>query len=307
MFRFIGRKNSLISTVGPQVKSRYEAREFSGASLLCKSSKRVLSKAGRLAWFAHMNGQPVKIYECHNEAQAIFIEMVSNNEPLKRYFPACLIRDGIYLVVEWIDGKSITLKQLRRSKKILSQIANIQAALHSNAVSSLESAGFSYIDYLKKRLERFKGIFVLEEVIEKIYTIIDYNAPLVKERVSHPDLTASNLIVQDGTGKLKVIDNELLTQNPYYSVDLLNTHHSFGRKNRNKIIERYLRCYVDHGGDLSILIEHEHFFNALWHLRLIGTYLQSGSIGRAFQLAQDYERGDYDAHPVVELGKEILA
>jgi len=279
---------------------------FSDACLLSKNSKSVLSKAGRLAWVAQMDGQPVKIYECHNETQAIFIESVSDHILLRNFFPACLMRNGKYLVVKWIKGKEITRKQVMHDKRILDQIAHMQASIHSQSMDMSESTGFSYIDYLKTRLERFKGVFPLDQAIQRIYATIDKSADLVEQRISHPDLTPINLILEDGTGSLKIIDNELLTQNPYYLIDLFNTYHGFGKRARNRISERYLRGYGDNGGDLSVLIEHEHFFNTLWYLRLIGTYLQSGAVDKAFRLAQEYVQGSYSTHPLVELGREII-
>jgi hypothetical protein len=53
-----------------------------------------LSKAGRLAWFALMNEQPVKIYECYSQSQAIFIEKVSNHPVLQVYFQAGIVQGG---------------------------------------------------------------------------------------------------------------------------------------------------------------------------------------------------------------------
>ena len=67
--------------------------------LLWKNSRMASSKAGRLSWIAFLDGKQIKIYECHDEAQAIFIERVSSHTSLKQYFPACLMRKGKYLVV----------------------------------------------------------------------------------------------------------------------------------------------------------------------------------------------------------------
>ena len=278
-----------------------DGRVFSQPRLLGETAAKALSKADRLGWVVLMEGQPVKIYECYDESQAAFIEKVSNHTALKDFFPSCLMRKGVYLIVEWVQGKLITWKQVQRDEKILYQFAQIQSLIHVQSLKTTISSGFSYMDYLKRRLQRFKGIFPMNEAIKKIFSILDNNTFIAQKRISHPDLTANNMILENDTGNLKVVDNELLTENSYYLIDLFNTCYSFGQEIEGELLERYLAHYVESGGDLSLIAEHEQFFLALWYLRVIGSSLQSGAIEEAFRLSQEYLENNYKLHPLVQL------
>lgn len=296
----------LVSDNQAVLSFEFDGRMFSQPRLQRRKLGRTASKAGRLSWVAFMDERPVKIYECHSEAQATFIQQVSEHPKLRNYFPTCLARTGVYLVVDWVQGSSLTWKQIRRDKNLLNQTAKIQATIHAQALEMPEAFGCYYMGFLKSRLQHFKGIFPIDDAIQKIYATLDGNTFLAEERISHPDLTADNLILENGTGALKIIDNELLTQNSYYLIDLFNTHKSFGQRLERELLEPYLVHYVENGGDLTLLAEHEQFFCALWYLRLIGSFLQAGTIGtieRAFRLAQEYVEGHEKAHPLVQLVK----
>ena len=287
------------------VSFKINNHHFSNLCLLSKDFKRTLSKVGRLSWFALLEGQPVKIYECHNESHAMFIEEVSKHFELHFFFPRCLIRDGSYLVVQWIEGEQVTWRQIYRDDNLFDQVAKIQTLLHEHKIEfQKDHNGFSYIDYLKNRLNKFKGILPLNEDIRMIFENIDEDLPHERECISHPDLTANNMIIESDTGQLKIIDNELLTQNSYFLIDLYNTYLSFGSKFENVILEPYLKRYTDNGGDLSKLIRHQEFYSALWSVRLIGSFLQAGKIKQAIHLSKRYLDGSGESHPIIRLAKQ---
>ena len=111
-------------------------------------------------------------------------------------------------------------------------------------------------------------------------------------------------MLKTGTNMLKIIDNELLMQNSYYPVDLFNTQLSFADQIKVEFLKQYLLHDVNNGGDLRILGEHEQFFDALWHLRLLGTLLQDGAIASAFRLAREILEGITKQHPLIQLTKD---
>lgn len=282
-----------------------DGRIFSDPRLHWKKSGRTLSKVGLLSWKAFMDGHPVKIYECHSEFQAVFVEKVSNHRLLGIHFPICHMRIGRYLVVEWVRGKPVTQRQIRRKRELLSEIARIQALIHSQALKRSEaSSGFEYMTFIKKRLNQFKGILPIDEAVQRIYAVLASSAFSVEERLSHPDFTPANLILEEGTAKFKIVDNELLTQNHYYLIDLYNTHKGFGNGFSSDLVAYYLSQYEQNGGDVTPLLEHEAFFSALWYLRLIGSSLQGGAVGKALHLAQQYLEGCAETHPLVTVAKE---
>ena len=282
-----------------------DGRIFSQPRFLKRDTGKILSKAGRMAWFAIMDDQPVKIYECYNESHAVFIEKVSSHPALQFYFPVCLLRVGAYLVVEWIEGKPIKWQQAMRDRSIIKQVARMQASIHAYSLSLQKpSDSFNYMKYLKDRLFNFRGILPIDGSVKMIFKTLEHNTPMTEEHISHPDVTAVNLIMEEGTGNLKVIDNELLTQNNYFLIDLFNTHYSFGRRLETDLFEPYLASYTDNGGNLKSLAESERFYSALWYLRLIGSSLQSGAIGQAYQLSQKFVEDGGKHHPLIQLIKE---
>ena len=131
-------------------------------------------------------------------------------------------------------------------------------------------------------------------------------APITYKRISHPDLTADNIIIQERTGELKLIDNELMTQSNYFLIDLFNTHYSFGYKFERNLLKPYMVNYMNNEGHLKPLIENECFYNALWHLRLIGASMQAGAIEKGVTLAKLYMEGGTKPHPLIKIAKQIL-
>ena len=276
---------------------------FSQPRLFLKKGGSVGNKLGLSSWLVLMDEVPVKIYECHDESQALFIKEVSTSTPLTPYLPSCLMVIGKYLVVEWVRGKQVTWKWASKDEGLLSEIAKLQALIHRVEMKTPQITKCYYADFLKRRVAKYKGVFPIDEAIEEIYKTIDQGSLLDHDRISHPDVTGVNLILENKTGVPKIIDNELMTQNSYYLFDLFNTHGSFG-KQRDQLAERYLSHYLQSGGNLTPLVEHERFFEAMWYLRLIGTKLQSGSLRRAFALASAYADKPRETHPLIRLVKE---
>jgi hypothetical protein len=284
-----------------------DGKIFSQPRLLSRKSGQTLSKAGRLAWFALMDDQAVKICECYNESHAIFVEKVSSHPVLQDYFPVCLLRVGPYVVVEWIEGKVVTWQHAIQDRNLLNRVAMLQTSFHTHSIKMIEITGcFNYINYLKNRLFNFRGILPIDNSVKMIFETLEENIPMTEEHISHPDLTAVNLILEEGTGNIKLIDNELLTQNNYFLIDLFNTHYSFGGRLEADLLEPYLACYKDNGGNLTSLAESERFYSALWYLRLIGSSLQAGAIGQAYQLSRKYIDGSGKTHPLIQLVKEKI-
>ncbi len=120
-------------------------------------------------------------------------------------------------------------------------------------------------------------------------------------------MSAANLVSERGSGHLLAIDNELITQSPYYSIDLLNTARSFHGERKPKELRRYLATYVQQGGSLEPLAKHSEFFAALWYLRLIGTLLQSGDLAGAARIAGDFSGRTAPTDPVLSMAQEIAS
>jgi len=283
----------------------FNGKVFSHPSLKWKDKGNYINKAGKLSWLAEMDGVPVKIYECFNNTQAEFIEYISNHKFYGTHFPTCFMRDGVYIIAKWVEGTQLTWKQMTKDKSLLNEFSNMQVFFHSYKVNVIKfKECFNYISYIKDRLYRFKSIFPLDEPINKLLKIIDNYSLELEVCLSHPDLTPRNVILEQSTGLLKIIDNELMTINNYYYIDIFNTLFNIDPKIGSDILESYLECYERNGGNLNILLVNEEFFYAVWNIRLLGTLLQKGSFDDAFYLAKNIIEEKSDVHPIMNILRE---
>lgn len=293
-------KNVLLADKATAPIFEVEGHHFSSLKLLHTDSRYPVSKAGLLSWKALMDDLPVKIYECFNETQAILIQQLSQEPTVKGYFPECFLRQKRFLVVEWVQGTALTWPAISRNPSILQQITRLQAGLHRCQATLDTMTNCHYLQFLKSRIEKFKGPLPINKAIQKIYYHLDESLPHMPQRISHPDITASNLVLDNDENDIKIIDNELLTRSSFYLFDLFNTHFSFRRIKRPEFQTDYLASYCREGGDLTALVEHAEAFSALWHLRMISTRLQRGKFSQALDLADNYTAGTGgQIHPMI--------
>ena len=264
-----------------------------------------LSKVGHLSWVGSLGEQPVKVYQVFGPSHAVYIERVSEHPVLGEYFPKVICRKNEYLVVEWVDGRPLSPREVLRKSHLIHQIAHLQVVLHAESADmNINVATFDYIAYLEKRLYRYLGPFVPDNAISQMLQEVHGYACALKPKVSHPDVTPRNLVIQTGTGKLKVVDNELLTQSWYYLIDLFNTYASLGESQR--LAEQYIEAYHRAGGDLTPLLDHSSFFLAVWGLRVVGAMLQAGDVERAFHLADQMCPARCDSHALMRAAERVV-
>jgi len=137
------------------------------------------------------------------------------------------------------------------------------------------SSSFDYVALIMRRASRVRTSQVPPEVqtmirglVEQLSTVPELDEPLV---ASHPDISPSNLI-QTNSG-FKIIDLELLGQNPLYLIDLFNVCLSFKLTGRQ--LERYVESYKNAGGNLHPLVKYWDHLMALWILRCLAGRLES--------------------------------
>jgi hypothetical protein len=115
-----------------------------------------------------------------------------------------------------------------------------------------------------------------------------------------------NLVSLADSDSLGIIDNELLSVNAYPLIDLFNTHRYFDAKKQPGYVRPYLEAYVQAGGDLRPLLDHEPGYLALWGLRQLGSLLQNGNLAEVQRLGQLWAKEGSQAHPLIETTKRIL-
>jgi Ser/Thr protein kinase RdoA (MazF antagonist) len=187
-----------------------------------------MSKLGHLSWIGCLGHELVKIYQTFSAAHADFIEQVSRDPALREYFPEVINRCNEYLVVRWIEGANLRPSDVIKRGELLQKMAELQVALHSRRFPVAADC-FNYLTWLRNRCRRYLGPFTHNEPISNMMEMIEkYEPEPTAPGVCHPDVTPRNLVVEKRTGKLKLVDNELLNQGWFCLIDLFNTHASLG-------------------------------------------------------------------------------
>lgn len=237
--------------------------------------KPAITKAGRLSLQGKMpDNQKVKIYSGFSPAQ-ISLRLELENLQLEQEicFPKLVLSDNFFLVEEWVDGTSLDKLPPEKAMDYAPQIEAFLTQLQHNPIlidlAERHAGAFCYLnDYLISRLEIWAQWQPVEALIAEWQHAENAVADSLPKLLSHPDLSFSNLIVQRSTGKLYVIDNELLGIGQGWVVDGKN---SFCK-------ERFKNDTLD---TLA-----QRFANLSWKLRLVGSALDAGDFHRAQRLAQ---------------------
>ena len=237
--------------------------------------KPAITKAGRLSLQGRMpDNRKVKIYSGYSPAQISLrteLDQLKLDPPI--CFPRVVLNDDFLLVEEWVDGTPLnelpTAKSMNYAPQVEALLKQFQSDSFLSALAKKHAGSFCYLnDYLISRLsiwaqwQPVKALIGEWERTEK--AVVD----LLPIFLSHPDLSLSNLIVQHSTGKLYVIDNELLGVGRSWVIDGKN---SFCKK-------RFNTKSVD-----SLT---QRFSNLSWKLRLVGSALEAGDFERAERLAR---------------------
>jgi hypothetical protein len=260
-----------------------------------------ISKPGNVILTGRLGGRRVKVYQTFGAAQADLIERACALPKVRENFPRVLHRDGCYVVAEWIEGKPLTVASLVTRPGLLERFVDLQAALHGQQLAVREP-GFDYVAFLLARLHRFRGILPLSDGLKWLLDEVQSAPDLPPPRLSHPDFTPANVVVERDSGRLKVIDNEALTQSSAYLMDLFVTCHSL--RNPAGLAERYVALQRERVGDLQLAGGVAAYLLALWGLRLVGAMFQAGQFAQAYRLAERMAAGEFDGHPVVGVIRE---
>jgi len=216
----------------------------------------------------------VKKVEAFSPQHAQFITSMLSEKGLKHYFPSLAAEtSGKTLTLKWVRGKPVS-----KFNRAMGEVATFQARLHTYRKRD-GSASFDYVALIIRRTSHVQASQVGPEVqtmirglVEQLSTLPELNEPLV---ASHPDISPGNLIQTDNG--LKIIDLELLGQNPLYLIDLFNVCMSFELTSQQ--LESYIKSYKNAGGNLHPLVKYWDHLMALWTLRcLVGRLESDGKV-----------------------------
>lgn len=236
--------------------------------------KPAITKAGRLSLSGYSEeGEKVKIYKSFNPDQIKLRRAIGDylkNENV--LFPNVIASDDNFIVEKWIDGQSFSKMKKNLIEKDTLNVINFLKKIHF-APEFLDLAkkhknSFCYLhDYLIVRLKPWCQWGPVENLLEewnKLNIATNYK---IQSKISHPDLSLSNLILGNDN-KVYIVDNELLGVGKGWLLDQKNS---------------FFRSQVDIP-ELEPICHR--FYCISWKLRLVGSALDSGDFARAERMSK---------------------
>jgi hypothetical protein len=234
-----------------------------------------ITKAGRASFSGLFEGKRVKVYSAYSADHADLRADLESTALGRQFFPRLIMSDKTHMVEEWIDG--LPLQKIDRSlferaageiKRFLSECRNGEELIR---LAAHHTGAFCYFqDYLIKRLEPWCVLDFVRQFILSWQNAYDRVKDKIEVRLSHPDLSESNILLEKKTGRFVVIDNELLGVGHGWILDRRNSF----LKDFSADIEAQLNGEIEKG-----------FVNESWKLRLIGSALDAADFERAYMIA----------------------
>lgn len=235
-----------------------------------------ITKVGRLSLSGYVGEQKVKVYTAHSEKHAQLLRHIHSLNFSSCQLAPLITTEGRLIVEAWVAGEAVdNLKGGSRQQahdqvsSFLSELAT--QSLHTKSLNSVRDE-FCYLqNYLVERLSEWRyhrevGSF-LDEWLED-YQVLQ---PTLEKRITHPDLSARNLIVDSSTGCVRIIDNELLGYGHGWILDWQNSLLSKSGAERLKVDTDVLRPFIE----------------KTWRLRQLGSALDEGRFDKVGGLLLD--------------------
>jgi hypothetical protein len=237
-----------------------------------------VTKAGRLSFAGLCQGHKVKVYSAFSKAQIELRLAVQNHSFPGCVFPQIIATDEHLVVEAWVEGDAVaslpSAQRLEASNAVSAFLLGNQTEPALLALASTHASAFCYLnDYLLVRLGVWRhwgevGAFI--EQWQGEYQALRL-AEVIPHFLSHPDLSAANLIREHATGCWVIIDNELLGVGAGWVLDAQNS---------------LLKC----GGPLSRsdINVPQSFVEKTWRLRQLGSALDANDFVRAASLCRSH-------------------
>lgn len=233
-----------------------------------------ITKAGRLSLMGTTSdNQTVKIYGAFSLAQVALRVGIENMQPSRDiFFPKLLLHDRSLLVEKWVHGTPLNMltrsKAYEYSDRVEAYLHTLQNDRLMVGLAEMHADAFCYLsNYLIPRLEPWAHWEPVQVLVSEWQHARETVIDTLPKRLTHPDLSLSNLIVERHTDKLYVIDNELFGVGQGWVIDGKN---SFCKERFN------WDCLEP---------PEQRFASLSWKLRLVGSALDSGDFPRAKRLA----------------------
>lgn len=170
-----------------------------------------VTKVGRLSFMGSLDGKRVKLYTCFSEEQVKLRCDLGKHRFYNFSFPSILAYDGLLVVEDWVDGEVVKPGSNCESSiasKIINELHQLTPRLDRR---SFELSPFCYFeDYLLARLERWRVVRQISDFVSSWEKMFHEVEPLICPRLCHPDLNPRNMVKCSESGRVFVVDNELL-------------------------------------------------------------------------------------------------
>ena len=250
------------------------------------------SKVGNITFVFPFFKQRIKIFQAANADHAVFLKSTLNHPDLSGYFHPILWTLGRYVFSGWVKGISCETLSNEQKYLVIDWIVTVQTRFHQIALCKHdEEAGLNYLDYLEKRLIRFAPPETDLEKIQKL-RVIASSSPVTISSLSHPDMTLRNIVLEESSGNYKIIDNELLTQSPFFLLDIYNTCYSLGPN--PELIHHYLDRYSSCQKGFDLQPGWASSLAAAWSLRLAGSHFQAGRYQKGAEVLEHWDAGNQE-------------
>lgn len=233
-----------------------------------------VTKAGRLSFSGIFKDNiKVKVYESHNLNQIKLRKALGNKcKNNNILFPKIIAHDDNFIIEEWIEGKTFEKIKLKKRKVYAGELIQFLDMLHSDPdffnLAKENNQSFCYLsDYLLNRLKKWSQWLPVEKLINEWLISDNLTNDIIAPKISHPDLSLSNLIEDTNNKKIYIVDNELIGVGKGWILDERNSYF------RNKLKEQKLEPLVSRFYDLS------------WKMRLVGSAIDNGEFKRAKRMA----------------------
>jgi len=230
-----------------------------------------LSKARRLSYVGLCEGRKVKVYGSHSTAQTELRQTVQRMGFSGIYFPRIIASAGGIVAEEWVDGEVMDTSRARDVSDFLNQLT---LEITSSTIQKLSGAFCYFENYLIVRLQPWIHIPQIAAFVETWRLRYEAEKACIPVLLSHPDLSFNNIIIQRGSHKAYVIDNELLGVGRGW---ILDWHNSLLR-NLNIPPPRRLE-QVEPG-----------LIAMTWVLRKLGSALDNHNLPLAMELVDQWEK-----------------
>jgi hypothetical protein len=236
-----------------------------------------MTKAGRASFSGLFEGKKVKVYSTNSADQAKLRVSLESTDLGRQFFPRLIASDKTHIVEEWIDGvplKKVESPSFERAageiEGFLYECRNRQELIR---LAANHAGAFCYFqDYLVKRLEPWCVLDFVRQFVLSWQDAYDRVKDKIEVGLSHPDLSAANILLEKRTGRFVVIDNELLGAGHGWILDRRNSF----LKDSAGGPETHANSGLDNG-----------FVNESWRLRLLGSALDATDFERAYTIATE--------------------